>query len=50
MHRVEVLLRSIVDDLPPLYQAFYADEDARTCPNCGTLHPGKEVPDGWVTL
>ncbi len=50
VHRVEVLLKSIVDDLPPLYQAFYADDDARTCPDCGALHPGKDVPEGWVTL
>ena len=50
VHRVEVLLQSLVHDLPPLYQAFYADEDARTCPKCGALHPGKEPPEGWVTL
>ena len=50
VHRVEVLLQSLVHDLPPLYQAFYADEDARTCPKCGALHPGKEPPAGWVTL
>ena len=50
VHRVEVLLNSIVDDLPPLYQAFYADDEARTCPDCGAMHPGKDVPEGWVTL
>jgi 3-hydroxyanthranilate 3,4-dioxygenase len=50
VHRVEVLLKSIVRDLPPLYQSFYEDEDARTCPGCGTLHPGKQPPEGWVTL
>ncbi|MBY5990890.1 3-hydroxyanthranilate 3,4-dioxygenase [Ferrimonas balearica] len=50
VHRVEVQLKSIVDDLPPLYQAFYQDEAARTCPNCGVLHPGKAPPKGWVTL
>ena len=48
MHRVEVLLKSIVRDLPPLYQAFYDDEAARTCPDCGAMHPGKIPPDGWV--
>ena len=26
----------------------YEDEQARTCPNCGTIHPGKEPPEGWV--
>ncbi len=50
VHRVEVLLKSIVDDLPPLYEGFYADEAARTCPDCGALHPGKEPPEGWVSL
>ena len=50
VHRAEVDLVSIVDDLPPIYQAFYADEEARTCPNCGTVHPGKEPPEGWVKL
>ncbi|MCB2011355.1 MAG: 3-hydroxyanthranilate 3,4-dioxygenase [Geminicoccaceae bacterium] len=50
VHRAELDLESIVDDLPPIYKAFYADEKARTCPNCGTLHPGKEPPEGWVTL
>lgn len=50
VHRVEVLLQSIVDDLPPLYQAFYDDASARTCPECGALHPGKEPPEGWVSL
>ncbi|NKB47770.1 MAG: 3-hydroxyanthranilate 3,4-dioxygenase [Alphaproteobacteria bacterium] len=48
VHRVEVELTSLVRDLPPLYEAFYADETARTCPDCGERHPGKEPPDGWV--
>ena len=50
VHRAEMQLTSIVDDLPPVYQAFYADEAARTCPNCGVVHPGKEPPEGWVSL
>lgn len=40
VHRVEVQLRSIEDDLPPLFEAFYASEAARTCEVCGTLHRG----------
>jgi 3-hydroxyanthranilate 3,4-dioxygenase len=36
-----VQLKSIVKDLPPLFEAFYASEQKRTCPSCGTLHPGK---------
>ncbi len=50
VHRAEVDLVSIVDDLPPIYARFYADAALRTCPNCGAVHPGKEPPAGWVTL
>ena len=50
VHRAEVDLESIVDDLPPIYAAFYADEALRTCPKCGTIHPGKKPPAGWVRL
>lgn len=41
LHRVELQLRSIVDDLPPLFERFYADTALRTCQRCGALHPGK---------
>ena len=41
VYRIEVQLQSIVDDLPPLYEAFYASEKLRTCPHCGHVHPGK---------
>lgn len=41
VYRVEVVLKSIVSDLPPLFQAFYESTDKRTCANCNTLHPGK---------
>jgi 3-hydroxyanthranilate 3,4-dioxygenase len=50
VHRVEVTVQNIVQDLPPLFQAFYADEKARTCLSCGTVHPGKQPPPGWVDL
>ena len=50
VHRAELHLTSIVDDLPPVYQGFYASEEARTCGSCGAVHPGKEPPEGWVTL
>jgi len=39
--RGRVAVRDIVADLPPVFQAFYADDAARTCGSCGTLHPGK---------
>ena len=41
VHRVEVQLRSIVDDLPPLFARFYDSPDLRKCRSCGALHPGK---------
>ncbi|WP_116365285.1 3-hydroxyanthranilate 3,4-dioxygenase [Parahaliea mediterranea] len=42
VHRIELVLKSIVDDLPPAFSAFYADEAARTCDHCGALHPGRK--------
>lgn len=44
VHRVEVMLTSIVDDLPPIFAAYQEDEHARTCGRCGTLHPGNKPP------
>ncbi|GAA1223288.1 3-hydroxyanthranilate 3,4-dioxygenase [Pseudonocardia alaniniphila] len=41
VHEVELQVRDIVADLPPVFSAFYADEKARTCDGCGALHPGK---------
>lgn len=41
VHEVELQVRDIVADLPPVFQAFYADEQARTCSSCGALHPSK---------
>lgn len=50
VHRVEVEVRDIVKDLPPLFEQFYANEQQRTCAQCGTVHPGKEPPPGWATF
>lgn len=44
VHRVELQVQAIDRDLPPLFAAFHGDEDARTCPSCGTIHPGKKLP------
>jgi 3-hydroxyanthranilate 3,4-dioxygenase len=41
VHEVELQVSDIVVDLPPVFEAFYADEAARVCRNCGQLHPGK---------
>jgi len=42
VHRVELQVQAIDKDLPPLFAAFNDDEQARTCPNCTTVHPGKD--------
>jgi 3-hydroxyanthranilate 3,4-dioxygenase len=39
IHRVEVHVKCIVSDLPPLFEAFYAG--SRKCPGCGQVHPGR---------
>jgi 3-hydroxyanthranilate 3,4-dioxygenase len=41
VHEVELQVRDIVADLPPVFNAFYSDEQARSCDTCGALHPGK---------
>jgi 3-hydroxyanthranilate 3,4-dioxygenase len=41
LHRAQVRLKSIVKDLPPLFDEFYASDDLRRCKKCGTLHPGR---------
>ena len=42
IHEVQLQVRDIVKDLPPVFEQFYASSEAdRTCPNCGHIHPGK---------
>jgi 3-hydroxyanthranilate 3,4-dioxygenase len=41
IHEIELQVRDIVSDLPPVFAEFYADERARTCDKCGALHPGR---------
>jgi 3-hydroxyanthranilate 3,4-dioxygenase len=55
VHRVEVPgltdSSAIVTELPKVFSGFHSDIEARTCPDCGTLHPGKgKPPPGWVKL
>lgn len=50
LHRIEVEVTDIVTQLPPLYEAFYADDTARTCKACGAVHPGKTPPEGWAEI
>lgn len=46
VHKAEVQLSSIVKDLPPIFQSFYDSVEKRTCPSCGTVHPGKVAKAG----
>jgi 3-hydroxyanthranilate 3,4-dioxygenase len=39
LHEEFLPLRSIVTDLPPLFDRFWNDEGARTCRKCGHLMP-----------
>ncbi|MFV2088345.1 3-hydroxyanthranilate 3,4-dioxygenase [Micromonospora sp. LOL_021] len=41
LHEVELQVRDLVQDLPPVFTAFYDNVEARTCGSCGELHPGK---------
>ena len=41
VHRSEFQLVSIVDDLVPAFEKFYASETFRTCGECGHLDPGR---------
>ena len=42
IYREEFQLGSIVRDIPPVFQKFYATSVAdRTCKECGAVHPGK---------
>ncbi|MCW5254135.1 3-hydroxyanthranilate 3,4-dioxygenase [Streptomyces sp. SHP 1-2] len=41
VHEAELQVSDIVTDLPPVFEDFYADERARTCRECGALHPGR---------
>ena len=50
VHRVELVIKDIVKDLPPLFNAFYDNVEARRCPACDTVHPDAAAPTGWVKL
>lgn len=39
LHEVKVELKDIVKDLPPLFDGFWNNEDARTCKSCGHVMP-----------
>ena len=39
VHRAELRLKSIVKDLPPIFERFNSDEEVRRYKKCGTVHP-----------
>jgi 3-hydroxyanthranilate 3,4-dioxygenase len=41
LYEVELQVTDIVKDLPPAFEKFYNDANARKCANCGAVHPGK---------
>lgn len=41
VHRREVALRSIYEDLPPVFEEYYGDESMRVCGACGHANPGR---------
>ncbi len=41
LFRVDIDVSDIVVDLPPAFERFYGDPDARRCTECGALHPGR---------
>jgi 3-hydroxyanthranilate 3,4-dioxygenase len=43
VHRREVQLKDIVADLPPLFEEYYDNVTAGTCPGCGAPNPQKIV-------
>ncbi len=42
VHRSELELKDIYKDLPPIFDAYYGNPDARVCPDCGHQNPGKQ--------
>lgn len=42
VHRAELRLKSIVRDLPPIFERFNNNEEIRRCKNCGTVHPARQ--------
>jgi len=41
VHRSEVELKSIYEDLPPIFEAYYGDPALRKCAACGHQNPGR---------
>jgi len=44
VHRREVQVESLVEDLPPVFEEYYGDAALRVCAACGHRNPGR--PEG----
>jgi len=44
VHRREVNLRSLVDDLPPVFEEYYGTVSKGNCPSCGRPNP-RRLPE-----
>lgn len=43
IQRHDIMLQSIVNDLPVVYERFYSSSDEeRRCSSCGQVHPGRD--------
>lgn len=38
------VIQNLERDMPPLFEAYYADPSNQTCDNCGHVNPGKPNP------
>jgi 3-hydroxyanthranilate 3,4-dioxygenase len=45
IHKVSLHVSDLVTQLKPVFDAFWDDESARTCPNCGALMQPPGAPD-----
>ncbi|MGE4658212.1 MAG: 3-hydroxyanthranilate 3,4-dioxygenase [Gammaproteobacteria bacterium] len=43
LHQEFLYVSDIVNELPPVFERFYADERNRTCKRCGTVMPPDEI-------
>ena len=48
IHDVELQVSDIVVDLPPVFEAFYASDEARTCGECGMLRGSTHISPGPI--
>jgi 3-hydroxyanthranilate 3,4-dioxygenase len=50
VHRVEINAAGLGQRSATAICGLYGDLSARTCRECGSVHPGKEPPPGWAVI